>query len=92
MLNRLPDRGEDTARSVGSFNKMQEALGRATGYSGNFSDEDGARVTYKPEDIGNTAFAPGAGNIDTGGAGAQGTMGIRRANFSFAAREGDMYN
>jgi hypothetical protein len=24
--------------------------------------------------------------------GAQGTMGIRKANFTFAAREGDMYN
>ena len=50
MLNRLPDRGEDTARSVGSFNKMQEALGRTTGYSGNFSDENGTRATYDPKD------------------------------------------
>ena len=91
MLNRLPDRGQDTARSVGSFQDMQAALGRATGYSGNFSDEYGARINYNPQDLGGTAFAPGAGNIDTGDL-QRGTMGIRRANFSFAAREGDMYN
>ena len=97
MLNRLPDRGSDTARSVGSFKNMQEALGRTTGYSGNFSDENGTRATYDPKDPSGTVFAPGAGHVDTGemgiyAPGAQGTMGIRKANFSFAAREGDMYN
>jgi hypothetical protein len=76
---------------------MQEALGRTTGYSGNFSDEYGARATYDPRDPSGTVFAPGAGHVDIGemgiyAPGAQGTMGIRKANFTFAAREGDMYN
>lgn len=97
MLNRLPDRGSDDKRSIGSFNQMQEALGRTTGYSGNFSDENGVRATFSYNDPSGTVFAPGAGHVDTGemgiyAPGAQGTMGIRKANFTFAAREGDMYN
>lgn len=97
MLNRLPDRGSDDKRSVGSFKEMQSALGRAAGYTSNFSDEDGARATFDPKDPSGTVFAPGAGHVDTGemgiyAPGAQGTMGIRKANFTFAAREGDMYN
>jgi hypothetical protein len=99
MLNRLPDRGEDTARSVGSFQSMQAALGRAAGYNGSWHDDEGARLTIRKDAEGkndyNSIFAPGEGHVDTGPnilGGAQGTQGIRKANFTFAAREGDMYN
>jgi hypothetical protein len=39
-------------------------------------------------------FAPGEGHVTTGPKliGAEGTAGVRKANFDFAAREGDMFN
>jgi hypothetical protein len=98
MLNRLPDRGSDTARSVGSFQSMQAALGRAAGYNGSWHDDEGTRLTIRQDDEGkndyNSIFAPGAGHVTTGPklVGAEGTEGVRRQNFTFAAREGDMYN
>ena len=52
MLNRLPDRGSDTARSVGSFQSMQAALGRAAGYNGSWHDDEGTRLTIRQDDEG----------------------------------------
>jgi hypothetical protein len=98
MLNRLPDRGEDTSRSVGSFQAMQAALGRTAGYNGSWHDDEGTRLTMRQDENGkndyDSIFAPGEGHVTTGPKliGAEGTAGVRKANFDFAAREGDMFN
>ena len=97
MLNRLPDRGSDTSRQIGDFEGVQSALARATGYS-SWHDDEGTRLTIGKTSEGkndyNSIFAPGEGHVTTGPKliGAEGTTGVRRANFDFAAREGDMFN
>jgi hypothetical protein len=98
MFNRLPDRGQDTARQIGDFQGVQAALARATGYS-SWENDNGARLTMAKDDEGqydyDSAFAPGEGHVNLGSSrrrlfdDSRGTAGIGRP---MIAREGDMYN
>lgn len=84
MLNRLPDRGSDTKRSVGSFQDMQSALGRAAGWES--MDVRGEKLALNVGNINEETgeiphFMPGRGHVEES----------RPKSFD-KAREGDMYN
>jgi hypothetical protein len=86
MLNRLPDRGSDTKRSVGDFQEAQKALGRAAGWQ----DREGAFAINDEE---TQLIGVGHGHVEgVGNAQRRSEEFQSGSEVPYKAREGDMYN
>jgi len=90
MFNRLPDRGPDAARQVGSLQDMGAALGFMRGNSGMERNPERNRADFTVKvDSGfapyNETFYPGEGHVQIAGADEntfdmRGTAGIENKN------------